>query len=223
MLELRETSDGSHTLYVPELNETYHSTFGAVQESLHVFIGNGLDFWVKNNPGKTAVSVFEMGFGTGLNALLTYDYAIKNNLELYYAAIEKFPISSEWVDKLNFTKLHDLSRYDQVFSRMHRCLWNEPFDFQRFILHKICDDIKTFSFDRYYDIVFFDAFAPSVVPELWSVDVFRKINEAMNRNGVLTTYSSKGEVKRNLLSAGFSIERLQGPPGKRHMLRAIAM
>jgi tRNA U34 5-methylaminomethyl-2-thiouridine-forming methyltransferase MnmC len=214
--EIKITEDGSATLYVPELNEHYHSTFGAVQEAMHVFIGAGLRSFKTGNP-----SVFEIGFGTGLNALLTL-LQVNQFESIHYSAVELFPIEIEKIDNLlypAFLKLDEDHR--KQFSDIHSSPWDQPVEInQKFMLIKYKASILDFQFRGKYDIVYFDAFSPVVQPELWEAPVFRKIWKAMNPGGILVTYCAKGEVRRILQFCGYSVERLPGPPGKREMIRA---
>ncbi len=220
-VELRITSDGSHTLYLAELDETYHSLHGALQESRHVFINHGLNFFCKKNPDKKIITVFEMGFGTGLNALLTMQFAVEKQVQVRYTTIEKFPLPEEIVKTLNYTQLSEFIPYQEDFIRMHQAPAGAALNLGNFNFRKDLGDILSYSFMRMFDVVFWDAFAPSIVPELWTSELFTRLRTSMNPGGVLTTYSSKGDVKRNIRAAGFNLERLPGAPGKRHMLRAI--
>jgi len=211
-VELKLTEDGSHTLYVPELNEHYHSVFGARTESMHVFIENGLKHLNKKN-----IKILEIGFGTGLNALLTILNKGATNIE--YHSLEKYPLSAEVENSLLFSPEQTAFETD-IFKRIHATPWNQPGSVAPgFTLLKQEADLLTFHFSDSYDLVYFDAFAPDVQPELWTEGVFQKIFSAMNSEGVITTYSAKGEVRRTLQKVGFKVERLPGPPGKREMLR----
>jgi tRNA U34 5-methylaminomethyl-2-thiouridine-forming methyltransferase MnmC len=216
MLEIRKTEDGSHTIYDPELNEHYHSTHGAIRESDFIFIGSGLKYSVSN-----PVRIFEAGFGTGLNALLSCIYALKNDRDIIYTAIEKYPVNENIINSLNYRELiKDNMGY--LFEKIHDCDWNVPERIiKNFTLHKIKGDLITYKASGIYDLIYFDAFGPDKQPELWTDDVFKKISAATAQNGILVTYSVKGEVKRSLRKNGFDVRRLPGPPGKRHILRAI--
>lgn len=211
------TDDGSHTLYNKILNEHYHSTFGAIQESKHVFIGAGLEY---AGYALKSIELLEIGFGTGLNALLALLWAEQHKIMVNYTGVEAFPISTELVHKLNFAEQLDAD--PELFAALHaenadinRC---SDFFSIRLIHRKIQDtDLP----EAKYDVVFFDAFSPEVQPEMWTPEVFHKIADAMIRGGVLTTYSTRGTVKHALKEAGFSIEKLLGPKGKREILRAV--
>jgi tRNA U34 5-methylaminomethyl-2-thiouridine-forming methyltransferase MnmC len=212
------TADGSTTLLIPELNETYHSIHGAERESLHVFIDAGLKFLCGKGPAERQVPVIrilEMGFGTGLNALLTLLYAEEHQLQVYYEALEKYPLPEEEVALLNYRDR------DKLLS-LHACAWEKPVALSTgFMLHKRQLDLLNYTPEQRFDLVYFDAFAPGVQPKLWSREVFAKLYTAMSPGGVLVTYSSKGTVKNALREAGFEIKRLPGAAGKRHILRAV--
>lgn len=215
---LETTSDGSHTLFVPELEEHYHSVNGAIQESTHVFLEAGLRLCKKNS-----IRVFEVGFGTGLNAFLTFLDARKYSKSIHYTSIELYPISEELVQGLNYSQLLS-PEDDTAFKTLHTSDWDksvaiDPF----FVLEKIKADFQDWDevFPDLFDVVFFDAFAPDKQPEMWTQLVFDKIFKMMSGGGILVTYCAKGVVRRMLQSSGFEVERLPGPPGKREMLRAL--
>lgn len=210
------TEDGSHTLYIPELDEHYHSKFGAIQEALHIYINAGLNFC-----NKEKINVLEAGFGTGLNTFLTYIEAENQNKVINYTSIELYPLDKEITESLNFP---DTIGYEkpQVFKSLHEANWNTPEQISsHFMLKKIQDDLTKHKFQGPYDVVYYDAFAPEVQPELWSSEIFKRIYDAMSPGGILTTYCVKGIVKRAIKECGFEITRLPGPPGKREMLRAV--
>lgn len=210
-MELRKTDDGSHTVWSEHFCETYHSTFGAVTESNHVFIEAGF-----RRVGAKQVTVFEMGFGTGLNAILTLKEAKMMKVEVIYHALELFPVTSE-VYK-NFATDPE---FTGEFRWMHELEWNKT---QRitphFSLKKITDDLTKWKPENYYHLIYFDAFSPETQPELWTEEIFQKMYNMLYPGGILTTYCAKGVVRRNMISAGFNVERIPGPPGKREMLRA---
>ena len=211
-IELKLSEDGSHTLYVPELDEHYHSVFGARTESMHVFIKSGLD-----HSDKQDIKILEIGFGTGLNALLTA--LNKGRRKIEYHSIEKYPLNSETEDALTLSPQQTVEE-SSVFKAIHEAPWNELTEIiPDFKLLKFEDDLLTVNFNTKYDLVYFDAFGPDVQPELWTKDIFQKIFDTTNTNGILTTYSAKGAVRRAMQSAGFKVERLPGPPKKREMLR----
>jgi tRNA U34 5-methylaminomethyl-2-thiouridine-forming methyltransferase MnmC len=216
--KLIETSDGSHTLYVPEMDEHYHSIHGAVQESTIVFIKNGFDF-CKADP----VKIFEAGFGTGLNALLTLIRSIKGNRKVHYTSIEKFPLPAEITSLLNHYSFAG-EKGKEYFDSIHAAEWNKTVGItENFILTKIKDDLIGYNLSDYYDLIYFDAFAPGKQPEMWEEPVLRKIAEKTSSGGIFVTYSSKGTVKRILRSCGFEVDLLPGPPGKREMIRAVKL
>ncbi|MBE0638978.1 MAG: tRNA (5-methylaminomethyl-2-thiouridine)(34)-methyltransferase MnmD [Bacteroidales bacterium] len=216
-IQLQITDDGSHTLYVPELNEHYHSTFGAIQESRHVFLSAGFDFICSK---KKNINLLEVGFGTGLNALLTV--LKKGDYIVNYTAIEAFPLDKRINTELNYPEKLTIPESGLIFHSLHDAAWEKTVKIlPGFMLKKIRIKLQDFIPNpEEFDLVYFDAFAPDIQPELWTAEVFRKLFLAMVSGGVLVTYSAKGLVKQNLKAAGFSIERLTGPPGKRHMLRA---
>jgi tRNA U34 5-methylaminomethyl-2-thiouridine-forming methyltransferase MnmC len=227
-LQVKVTGDGSHTLYVPSLNEHYHSTFGAVTESEHIFIRAGL----ASLPAEmTQISILEVGFGTGLNAFLACLFAEQNKLSLRYTSLEKYPLPVGMEERLNFSN-EMTSRFEanpkfnsliikEIYFSLHRIPWEKWHEITPFFkLLKIEVDLLEFQPAACsYDLVFFDAFGPDVQPEMWTEEVFRRMASGLNPGGMLVTYSTKGTVKRNLKAAGFTIEKLPGPPGKREILR----
>jgi len=215
--DIKITGDGSFTLYVPELNEHYHSVYGAVQESKHVFIKSGLRLLNIEKP-----KILEIGFGTGLNALLTLLNSEKFEI-IEYDGVEFYPLDWEKVLPLEYHNFLKLSP-DQLkmFEKIHTSPWNELVQInQGFILYKLKMKIQDFISAKKYDLVYFDAFAPEVQPELWTEKNFQRIYTVLNINGILVTYCAKGEVRRIMQRCGFTVERLAGPPGKREMLRAF--
>ena len=209
------TGDGSDTLFNAQSGEHYHSVFGAVQESTHIFIHAGLDAVPKHSD---AVHLLEIGFGTGLNALLSYQWAEKNQISVIYEGIEAFPIEMEKAIQLNYPKMLNINNF--VFQEMHRGGENKKlgswFDFSLSIEKFENAELGS----EKYDVVVFDAFSPESQPEMWTPEGFEKLYAALKPNGILTTYSCKGTVKRMLKNAGFQIEKIPGPPGKREFLRA---
>lgn len=208
---IEQTEDGSATLFVPELNEHYHSVKGARTESLHIFIDMGLKAVSTTHP-----QVLEIGFGTGLNALLTLEAAEADKRPVHYTGIELYPLAWEEVDVLKYSD-------NPLFKTLHSVPWEEdvvitPY----FTLKKIREDArKAVNTKRSFDVIYFDAFAPEKQPEMWDEALFRNLYTSMNAGGVLTTYCAKGIIRRMLQSVGFKVERLPGPPGgKREILRA---
>ncbi len=215
MTNIIKTNDGSNTLFSGKFKEHYHSTYGARSESIHVFIETGLNYCQLKS-----IKIFEVGFGTGLNTILTYIESIKRNLRVEYTAIELFPVSLEIINQLNYTEFLSANQKD-VYSKLHTCKWDENVKISsNFTFRKTNSDFNNYVFSNKYDIIYFDAFAPDKQPKMWSAENFAKIYETLNNQGILTTYSSKGIVKNNLRSAGFKVSRLPGPIGKRHILRA---
>lgn len=216
---LQITADGSHTLFVPGLNEHYHSTHGALQESELVFIENGLHYipaCIKE------INLLEVGFGTGLNALLTVLDAKKQRRKINYVAIEPEPVAEEIIEKLNYAEIIDSTEASGYFKKLHKAGWMYPeFLSDYFIISKIQSQLQDVILrDEQFHLVFFDAFGPDVQPELWTEQVFAQLYKCMKPDGILVTYSCKGIVKRALKAAGFKIEKLPGPAGKREVLRA---
>jgi tRNA U34 5-methylaminomethyl-2-thiouridine-forming methyltransferase MnmC len=209
------TRDGSHTLLVPGLGEHYHSIYGAVTESLHVFIENGF------RQTRGGVSILEAGFGTGLNAFLTFREARQSNRKVFYESWEKHPLVPDEFLKLNYPDI--LAETERsIFRDLHETPWNIPFTLTNFFtLHKVAGDLLEFHSDNRFDLVYFDAFGPDFQPDLWECEVFRAIYRAMAPEALLVTYSAKGQVKRNLVQAGFIVRKLPGPPGKREMIAAV--
>ena len=212
--EIIVTKDGSHSLFVPSLNEQYHSIHGAKQEAEHVFLKMGLGFHKKEK-----LRVFEVGFGTGLNALLTCNFASKNNIEIDYVSVEKYPVTKAEFSVLNYG---DILKMETLFVQMfeqeweQKCLVNDSFS-----LLKINKDLKKDSLPEGFDVIYFDAFAPNKQPDMWSVEVFTKMRDMLNEGGCLVTYCCQGQARRTMIEAGFTVEKVEGPPGKREMLRAI--
>lgn len=211
-----KTTDGSHTLYIPELDEHYHSVKGALTESLHIYCGLGLNHFVETHCDKIYVNVFEVGFGTGLNALLTMEMAIEKQLQVHYTTVELYPLTWEQVSPLGYSE-------SVGFQQIHQLPWGtEERVNEHFILHKLHKDVLTMEIPHEIDVVYFDAFAPEKQPELWCESLLQCIYDNMAEDGVLTTYCAKGAVRRMLQQVGFKVERLQGPPGgKREVLRAL--
>jgi tRNA U34 5-methylaminomethyl-2-thiouridine-forming methyltransferase MnmC len=211
--QIKITGDGSATLYVPKIDEIYHSIHGAVQESLHIFINNGLKLCNKEN-----INILETGFGTGLNAFLTLIEAEQSNKQIVYTALEKYPVNMETVEKLNYPALCNAG-YRDYFAKLHLCEWNKTLKISsHFSIRKILCDFTRYTGLQEYDIVFFDAFSPEKQPEMWSEKMFAKLYRHCRRGAILTTYCAKGSVRRAMMAAGFRAERLPGPPGKRQML-----
>lgn len=216
--ELKITEDGSHTLYVPELNEHYHSTHGAIQEAMHVYIDAGFNYCEKE-----AIHILEIGFGTGLNCFLSLLEAKKQNRKIVYHSIELYPISKNEINHLNYPS-QILNSDASIFEKLHQVEWNQEAKISDcFALTKLQGDLRGYQFPSKYDLVYFDAFAPDIQPSLWTQEIFKNIHKHLNYNAILTTYCTKGIVKQALRASGFKVKRLPGPPGKRQMLRATKL
>jgi len=214
------TADGSHTLYVEKLDETYHSTHGAIQEAKHVFINAGLNYIEKNE-----LNILEVGFGTGLNAFLTLLEAEKKGLKINYTGIEAFPLDEEVIQQLNYKEeLRSTVKEEGRYNLLHSVEWeSEQKITEPFQLHKIKIELATYTPKEHFDIIYFDAFGPRVQPDMWTEAIFEKMYNCLTKNGILVTYCAKGSVKRGLKTVGFELESLPGPPGKREMTRAIKL
>jgi tRNA U34 5-methylaminomethyl-2-thiouridine-forming methyltransferase MnmC len=218
-LQVIQTKDGSSSILNTGLSETYHSVHGALQESRHVFIEHGLNY-LQSKSGARALSVFEVGFGTGLNALLAAEFAEKNNVAIDYCSIETVPLSWEMAAQLNYPSLLTWSDATEVFEKIHFSDWETQERVTEFFsLKKVKATIHDYALPQKFDCIFFDAFAPEKQPEMWTVDVLKKVTDALNENGVLVTYCAKGQLRRDLASLNLKVEKLPGPPGKREMTR----
>ncbi|MFH1121727.1 MAG: tRNA (5-methylaminomethyl-2-thiouridine)(34)-methyltransferase MnmD [Bacteroidota bacterium] len=218
---LIRTEDGSHTLFDAKVGEHYHSIHGAIRESVHVFVSAGFN-WIASRLDK--LNILEIGFGTGLNCLLSLAESVKLNKKVSYTSLEPFPITADLYTLLNYCEFEGLSDYNNEFLKMHGknegVSWLSP----GFELNRLCSTFEVTVLEpACFDLVYFDAFSPEVQPGLWLPETFIKIRRSMKQEGVLVTYSAKGSVRRALQQSGFRTERLAGPPGKREMLRAIAV
>jgi len=222
VIETIVTADGSHTLYIPEMDEHYHSVHGAIQESTHVFINHGL-----RASQAESLSILEIGFGTGLNALLSLVESMRTGREILYTSLELYPLSLELMEKLNYAELLSLSSDEaQAWQMVCQAPWSSlegeyTVVSPTFSIRKIECDFTKFDFTGSYNLVYFDAFAPDKQPEMWSQTLFDAIGKVTVEGGILTTYCAKGVVRRELMAAGYVMERLPGPPGKRQMLRGV--
>ena len=217
-LRIEATADGSHTLFVPELDEHYHSVNGAIQESMHVFIRNGL----LQLPEKKEIRILEIGFGTGLNALLTLLHAEEKEKTIHYTSLELYPLDSEIITTLNYPSQLGRSEAATFFNALHAAPWeDETAITPHFTLLKRNADFTVCAFSDKYDLIYFDAFAPEKQPDMWEQPLFDRIAASTNEGGILTTYCAKGEVRRRLQNSGFKVNRLPGPPGKRQMIQAV--
>jgi tRNA U34 5-methylaminomethyl-2-thiouridine-forming methyltransferase MnmC len=219
-LQLVTSEDGSNTLFVPRLNEHYHSTYGAIQESKHIFIEAGLRKAMENHQ---KIHLLEVGFGTGLNAMLTYLFTFQNKVEIAYTGIEAYPLNQNIFSQLNYHHLLEATESEVCFREICFAEWDQSEilseNFKLTKLHNTIQDAQLQTNE--FNLVYFDAFSPEAQPEMWTEDIFRKLFLSMDKGGILVTYCCKGIVKRALKSAGFQIEKLPGPPGKREILRAL--
>lgn len=220
------TDDGSATIFIPEWNEAYHSRHGSIQEAYHVFIRNGLD----NFKSADSINILEIGYGTGLNALITLIESQMKNLKINYQGIEKYPVSANEAEKLNYPEIlnelnsgFSLSDIEKFYFDLMKADWEQSIEIHSgFNLTKNKADFLEFNYpENYFDLIYFDAFGARVQPELWTSILFDKLFKSLKTNGVLTTYSAKGSVRRALTEVGFRVEKRSGPPGKREMLVAF--
>jgi tRNA U34 5-methylaminomethyl-2-thiouridine-forming methyltransferase MnmC len=214
LLKLLITNDGSHTLFNTDLQESYHSIHGAIQESQYIYIEQGL-----GNIAKKEISVLEVGFGTGLNAFLSLDFARHYKIKINYTAIESHPLSQDIINKLNYPAQLGLDKKE--FLALHQDNWDKAIIFdQYFNITKHHATVEALKIKGVFDLIFFDAFGPNVQPDIWAEQVFQKLNKHLFKGGLLITYSAKGSVKRALKKSGFALESLPGPIGKREITRA---
>lgn len=214
MNEVEITADGSATIYVPHLDEHYHSVKGALTESLHIFRNCA---FLYHSPSSQPLRVLEIGFGTGLNAVVTAMATTKDR-KAHYISLELYPVEAQLIEKLNYGEMVD----NDLLMALHNAQWNAPQVISpTFTLEKLQCDFTQCSLPHDIDVVYFDAFAPEKQPEMWDESLFKRIYDAMADGGILTTYCAKGEIRRRLQRVGFIVERLAGPPGgKREILRA---
>mgnify|MGYP003599876352 FL=1 len=214
--EIITTNDGSTTIHLPELNESYHSKHGAIQEAYHVFIKNGLSLF----EGKS-VSILEIGFGTGLNSFITYLEAKKSNQTIDYVGVEAYPVAVEEALQMNYVKELNANQEAAIFKDMHEANWEEKVAISGdFFLTKRQQLFQEINDEDAYNLIYFDAFGFRVQPELWSLEVFQKMYNALKINGVIVTYACRSSIKNAMIECGFKVEKLPGAPGKREMLRA---
>lgn len=214
--EIIRTADGSTSIHLPEWDENYHSKHGAVQEARHVFIGSGL-FLFQASP---RVAILEIGFGTGLNAFITL--LESEGKEIRYTGVEAYPVSDAEAAAMNYPKALDAEDRSALFQNMHKGPWEEFFDVAPgFRLCKRQQFFSEIGDTSAFDLIYFDAFGYRVQPELWSADIFRRMHDALKPGGVLVTYAARTVIRRNMEAAGFRVEKLAGPPGKREMMRAF--
>ncbi|MDQ3392938.1 MAG: tRNA (5-methylaminomethyl-2-thiouridine)(34)-methyltransferase MnmD [Bacteroidota bacterium] len=227
-IKLIETEDGSHSIYLPELKETYHSFHGAIAESVYIYITQGFKRLL--DKGKVAqvkkINILEVGFGTGLNILLTIEEAYNKHLSVEITTLEPYPLPSAIIQKLNYPKILGAKNpnfnYQEYFHQIHEAPWDVSARIsEQIVLNKRKIKIQDFEEkEAIIDLVYFDAFAPSKQPEMWQPKIFDKLFKALTPEGILVTYCAQGQFKRNLKDAGFQVYTLQGPPGKKEMVRA---
>ena len=214
--EIITTSDGSTTIHLPEWNENYHSKHGAIQEAKHVFIENGLSLFKDKS-----IAILEIGFGTGLNAFITFLESKKRYIDVDYVGVEAYPISEAEILSMNYVKELHVNDQNEVFKEMHSIVWEEKAKIsETFTLTKRQQFFNEIDDIARFDLIYFDAFGYRVQPELWSTEIFQKMFNALKNKGVLVTYAARGVVKRSMIEVGFTVEKLPGPPGKREMFRA---
>ena len=210
------TGDGSKTIQIEDWNEQYHSIHGAVNEAYHVFIDKGFSYLTNE-----AISILEIGFGTGLNALITLIEAEKSNRQVDYTGIEAYPITNEEISQLDYIETLKADAFREAFFEMHKSAWESKIRLTPyFSFNKQKKNFQEISDRNLYDLIYFDAFGERVQPELWTEEIFTNMYKALKPNGVLVTYAAIGKVRRAMAHLGLTVERLPGPPGKRHMLRA---
>lgn len=213
--EIIITSDGSTSINLPELNEQYHSKKGAINEAYHVFIRMGLDLFVDD------ISILEIGFGTGLNAYITYLESERRQLKVDYTGVEAYPVIPEEVALLNYVEQLKAENFRTQFEQMHAVSWEEQHEISNtYALTKRKQLFEDITDDNAFNLIYYDAFGSRVQPDLWEVGIFKIMYRALKNNGVLVTYAAKGSARRAMQEVGFTVERLDGPPGKREMLRA---
>lgn len=214
--EIIKTSDGSTTIHIKDWDECYHSKHGAIQEAKHVFIKNGLKLY----EDKT-VNILEIGFGTGLNAFITFLEANQINQKIDYVGIEAYPLEATEIIEMNYVTELEAEKFTDIFHAMHESDWNTKiFITSNFALTKRKQFFNEIEDYEAFDLIYFDAFGYRVQPELWSIEIFNKMYDSLKPNGILVTYAARGIIKRNMLAVGFTVEKLPGPPGKREMFRA---
>jgi tRNA U34 5-methylaminomethyl-2-thiouridine-forming methyltransferase MnmC len=214
------TGDGSHSIQVPELGVSYHSIHGAIQESSYVFIEAGFNAAGLDRPG--TLSILDMGLGTGLNALLTLIESEKQSRKIYYETIEAYPLTLDEAKQLNYCSILERKDLQKTFEYLHECVCAEETEIStNFLFKKTKANLLCFETSHTFELIYFDAFDPSVQPELWTQGIFEKMFSMLRPRGILTTYSSKGTVRRAMQAAGFTVEKIPGPPGKREIVRAV--
>ena len=222
--ELIVTADGSHTMSIPSMQVTYHSKHGAVQESMHVFIEAGLKYQLQKNPHNSFTSnnplqILEIGYGTGLNALLSWQIAETNQCPIAYTGLELYPLTPKETSSINYGEKLQMT---DAFAQLNNCAWNTNAQLSDyFSLHKVNDSLFDYATAEHFHVIFFDAFSPSAQPEMWTVAAFQKMFDWLLPGGILLTYCSKTVVRNAMKAVGFTVTKIPGPYGKREMVRAI--
>lgn len=217
--EIIITQDGSTSIFLPDWNESYHSKHGAIQEAYHVFINSGLALF-QDKP----VAILEIGFGTGLNAFITFLESQKSNQKIDYVGVEAYPVAANEVLKMNYVQELKAENYRNYFEKMHQDSWGQMHEITaNFSLTKRKQLFEEINDESVFDLIYFDAFGFRVQPELWSLEIFQKMYKALKNNGVLVTYACRSSIKNAMLDCCFTVEKLPGAPGKREMLRATKL
>ena len=215
--EIVITNDGSVTIYLPDMDENYHSRYGAIQEAYHVFIKNGLAL-TEGRP----ISVLEIGFGTGLNCFITYLESIKSGQQIDYTGVEAYPVEQEVIAQLNYVSQLGADDKQKVFDSMHNAVWGDKLQLsEQFTLTKRQQLFQDIDDKDVFDLIYFDAFGYPTQPELWSEEIFAKMYASLKQEGILVTYACRTVIKKAMMTAGFSVKKVPGPPGKREMLVAF--
>jgi tRNA U34 5-methylaminomethyl-2-thiouridine-forming methyltransferase MnmC len=218
--EIIITQDGSTSIYLPELNESYHSKFGAIQEAQHVFIKNGMNLFQSND----TIHILEIGFGTGLNAFITFLEASKRKQKIYYDGVEAYPVSMMDAKQMNYVNELNAPEFQAIFDSIHSVQWEQKVELTPFFaLTKRKQFFQELTDKEKFHLIYFDAFGFEVQPELWNETIFKTMFDSLLHDGILVTYACRTSIKKAMLSAGFSVEKLPGALGKREMLRAIKM
>ena len=217
-----KTKDGSPSIFVNELNETYHSKHGALTESDYVYINRGLSYWLENSNRKE-LQIFEMGLGTGINAYLSYIFSMHHELSVDYVSIEKFPLTQNEIESLKMKETLPEAQYLHFFDQLHKLEWNSINRVSNFSFQKINGDFFEMKLRQDFDVLFYDAFGYHAQSEMWGENALEICFNLLKPGGIWVSYCAKGQVRRDLEKVGFSVERLAGPPGKREMLRAIKL